>query len=52
MKYLVLLCDGMADTPSEMLAGATPMETGEKGEYGGAGGVGGRWGWFGPSPGG
>ena len=30
MKYLVLLCDGMADTPSEMLAGATPMERAKK----------------------
>ena len=26
MKYLVLLCDGMADTPSEYLGGKTPME--------------------------
>lgn len=26
MKYLVLLCDGMADTPSEFLGGKTPME--------------------------
>lgn len=26
MKYLVVLCDGMADTPSEFLGGATPME--------------------------
>lgn len=26
MKYLVMLCDGMADEPSEMLGGATPME--------------------------
>lgn len=26
MKYLVILCDGMADTPSEFLGGATPME--------------------------
>lgn len=26
MKYLVLLCDGMADTPSEYLNGKTPME--------------------------
>ena len=26
MKYLVVLCDGMADTPSEYLGGATPME--------------------------
>ena len=26
MKYLVVLCDGMADTPSQYLDGATPME--------------------------
>lgn len=26
MKYLVLLCDGMADTPSQYLGGLTPME--------------------------
>ncbi len=26
MKYLVVLCDGMADTPSDYLGGATPME--------------------------
>ncbi len=26
MKYLVVLCDGMADTPSDFLGGATPME--------------------------
>ena len=26
MKYLVVLCDGMADTPSEYLGGKTPME--------------------------
>ena len=26
MKYLVVLCDGMADTPSNYLGGATPME--------------------------
>ena len=26
MKYLVVLCDGMADTPSQYLNGATPME--------------------------
>ena len=26
MKYLVVLCDGMADTPSEYLNGKTPME--------------------------
>ena len=26
MKYLVVLCDGMADTPSPFLGGATPME--------------------------
>ena len=26
MKYLVLLCDGMADTPNAILGGKTPME--------------------------
>ena len=26
MKYLVLLCDGMADYPSDVLGGKTPME--------------------------
>lgn len=26
MKYLVVLCDGMADTPSKYLNGSTPME--------------------------
>lgn len=26
MKYLVVLCDGMADTPSDYLSGKTPME--------------------------
>lgn len=30
MKYLVMLCDGMADEPSEMLNGATPMELADK----------------------
>ena len=30
MKYLVLLCDGMADTPVEALGGKTPMETAYK----------------------
>lgn len=30
MKYLVLLCDGMADLPSEMLGGKTPMECAKK----------------------
>ncbi len=30
MKYLVVLCDGMADTPSEFLGGATPMEKAKK----------------------
>ena len=30
MKYLVMLCDGMADEPSEMLGGATPMEKANK----------------------
>ena len=30
MKYLVLLCDGMADTPHPALNGKTPMECAEK----------------------
>lgn len=30
MKYLVVLCDGMADTPSDFLGGATPMEKAHK----------------------
>ncbi|MGN0171460.1 MAG: cofactor-independent phosphoglycerate mutase [Acutalibacteraceae bacterium] len=30
MKYVVLLCDGMADTPSDMLGGKTPMEAAHK----------------------
>lgn len=30
MKYLVLLCDGMADMPSEFLNGKTPMELADK----------------------
>ena len=30
MKYLVLLCDGMADTPHPSLDGKTPMERAEK----------------------
>ena len=30
MKYLVLLCDGMADTPNEILGGKTPMELAAK----------------------
>ena len=30
MKYLVLLCDGMADTPVEALGGKTPMEAANK----------------------
>ncbi len=30
MKYLVLLCDGMADTPSDFLNGKTPMELADK----------------------
>lgn len=30
MKYLVLLCDGMADTPSDYLKGHTPMELADK----------------------
>lgn len=30
MKYLVLLCDGMADTPVPQLGGKTPMEVAHK----------------------
>ena len=30
MKYLVVLCDGMADTPNAALAGKTPMECAHK----------------------
>lgn len=30
MKYLVVLCDGMADTPSDYLGGHTPMEMANK----------------------
>ncbi len=30
MKYLVLLCDGMADTPNEALGNKTPMELANK----------------------
>ena len=30
MKYVVLLCDGMADTKSEILGGKTPMELAKK----------------------
>ncbi len=30
MKYLVLLCDGMADTPNDILGGKTPMECANK----------------------
>ena len=30
MKYAVVLCDGMADTPNEMLGGKTPMEIAKK----------------------
>ncbi len=30
MKYLVLLCDGMADTPNEALGDKTPMELANK----------------------
>ena len=30
MKYLVLLCDGMADTPNDALGGKTPMELANK----------------------
>ena len=30
MKYLVLLCDGMADTQNSKLRGRTPMECADK----------------------
>ena len=30
MKYVVLLCDGMADTPCPALGGMTPMEKAHK----------------------
>ena len=30
MKLVVVLCDGMADTPSDMLGGKTPMELANK----------------------
>ena len=30
MKYLVVLCDGMADTPNAALGGKTPMESAHK----------------------
>lgn len=30
MKYVVLLCDGMADLPCDMLHGKTPMEAADK----------------------
>ena len=30
MKYMVLLCDGMADTPNELLNNKTPMECAKK----------------------
>ena len=30
MKYLVLLCDGMADSPNALLGGKTPMELANK----------------------
>lgn len=30
MKYVVLLCDGMADTPCPSLEGMTPMEKAHK----------------------
>lgn len=30
MKYLVLLCDGMADAPNEIFGGKTPMELAHK----------------------
>lgn len=30
MKYVILLCDGMADTPNAALGGKTPMEAADK----------------------
>ena len=30
MKYLVVLCDGMADLKTEKLGGKTPMELAQK----------------------
>ncbi|MDD2418286.1 MAG: cofactor-independent phosphoglycerate mutase [Oscillospiraceae bacterium] len=30
MKYAIVLCDGMADTPSDILGGKTPMELAKK----------------------
>ena len=30
MKYLVVLCDGMADVPNEELNGKTPMQVANK----------------------
>ena len=30
MKYMVLLCDGMADTPNPSLSGKTPMMLAKK----------------------
>ena len=30
MKYMVLLCDGMADTPNAALNNKTPMEVANK----------------------
>ncbi len=30
MKYIILLCDGMADTPCEQLGGKTPMQVAKK----------------------
>lgn len=34
MKYLVMLCDGMADEPLEELEGRTPLEAGGNTESG------------------
>ena len=31
MKYIVILCDGMADEPLEELDGRTPLEAAETG---------------------
>ena len=31
MKYIVILCDGMADEPLEELGGRTPLEAAETG---------------------
>ena len=37
MKYIVILCDGMADEPLESLSGKTPLEAAKTTEYGSSG---------------